>query len=135
MVTRLLLTYQHLPGLQQAMPFPPLQEPMRILRRRMLCRKGLRRRQRWTHKKRPFMKHLEITWLKVVRRFLRLPIRLGLRTDLLPRRRRCLASLRSSTFSCLICSRHTQLLYRRKKMWTRFTAYPRTTDKLGWRPY
>ncbi|KAG5512763.1 hypothetical protein RHGRI_038835 [Rhododendron griersonianum] len=90
---------------------------MRILRRRMLCRKGLRRRQRWTHKKRPFMKHLEITWLKVVRRFLRLPIR------------------RSSTFSCLICSRHTQLLYRRKKMWTRFTAYPRTTDKLGWRPY
>ncbi|KAG5553989.1 hypothetical protein RHGRI_011755 [Rhododendron griersonianum] len=34
---------------------PPLQEPMRTLRRPMLCQKGLRRRHRWTQKRRPFM--------------------------------------------------------------------------------
>ncbi|KAG5549595.1 hypothetical protein RHGRI_014797 [Rhododendron griersonianum] len=117
------------------MPFPPLQEVMRTLRPPILGRKGQRRRQRWTQKRRPFMMHSGIIWRKVVQRFLRSPIQLVLRTDSLPRRRRCLASLRSSTFSCLICLRHTPLLYRRKKMWTRFTTYPRTTDKLGWRPY
>ncbi|KAG5528845.1 hypothetical protein RHGRI_029490 [Rhododendron griersonianum] len=117
------------------MPFPPLQEVMRTLRPPMLGRKGQRRRQRWMQKRHPCMTHSGIIRRKAVRHFLRSPIQLVLRTDSLPRRRRCLASLRSSTFSCLICLRHTPLLYRRKRMSTRFTAYPRTTDKLGSRPY
>ncbi|KAG5528844.1 hypothetical protein RHGRI_029490 [Rhododendron griersonianum] len=90
---------------------------MRTLRPPMLGRKGQRRRQRWMQKRHPCMTHSGIIRRKAVRHFLRSPIQ------------------RSSTFSCLICLRHTPLLYRRKRMSTRFTAYPRTTDKLGSRPY
>ncbi|KAG5531259.1 hypothetical protein RHGRI_026015 [Rhododendron griersonianum] len=46
--------------------------------------------QKWMQMRRPFMWQWRIYWLKAIRRSTRLPMRLDMRTDSLPKERRCL---------------------------------------------